>query len=126
VAGGVSQAAIPATLVESVAHAAAAGITISPRVLALVQAFGQGTFISPMRAAAAVLLTLGLVSGVGFAVSYRQSVVGSTPPAQVDDPRVENAMPKADLHGDPLPEGAPLRFGTVRFRHPRGVNALAL
>ena len=37
--------------------------------------------------------------------------VGSAGPAE------KGPVPRADLYGDPLPEGAVARMGSVRFRH---------
>jgi RNA polymerase sigma factor (sigma-70 family) len=45
--------------------------------------------------------------------------------AQAPEP-TRGKKPRLDLHGDPLPDGALLRLGTVRFRHPDGANCLIL
>src|SRR5206468_8877197 len=75
VAEGVSRALVPAALAQSVAQVAATGIAMSPRVLALVQAFSYSTLFSPLRVAATVLIALSLIGGVSLVVGGRQAAV---------------------------------------------------
>ena len=50
----------------------------------------------------------------------------SEPPAQGQKPASEESRPaRVDQHGDPLPEMALARIGTVRYRYPGVVGALA-
>jgi len=74
---------------------------------------------------AAVAVVTVLVVGVGSAG------LGQAPPKEVPPPVRETPAPKAvpprprvDKFGDPLPDGAVRRFGTLRFRH-EAVAALA-
>jgi WD40 repeat protein len=47
-------------------------------------------------------------------------------PAQAGQtPHAAIAQPHSDLHGDPLPDGAEMRLGTIRFRHAGPVNCSA-
>jgi WD40 repeat protein len=84
-----------------------------------------------------LLLALGVVS-VGLAMSAYPAPVKEPPavgeagepsrPAQGTEPPKssnQNEHARTDRYGDPLPDGAVARLGTVRFHHPSGVRGLA-
>ena len=81
----------------------------------------------PMKLAmlSAVLLTLGVVAG-GMALRSPPPRSEAQPVAVDVKPAQQPAEPRAaiDAHGDPLPDGAIARLGTIRFNHGDGLNAL--
>ncbi len=80
---------------------------------------------SQMKTATVPLLTLAIATGIGT-LAHRlpaQRQQPAEPPARIAEANPTNAestkpkQPRLDLHGDPLPEGALARLGTVRMRH---------
>jgi WD40 repeat protein len=86
-----------------------------------------------LKAGVALLLTAGLLAA-GAGLLGHQEAPPQQPGAQPAPAAAGPARPDAaegnpvpvDRHGDPLPDGALLRFGTVRFRHSGGAHAIAL
>jgi WD40 repeat protein len=88
----------------------------SARVAGLVVAVQRGLLAGRVKAALLVLVLGALAVGAGWA-SHRIE-----PPAAVEPmPTAAEAAPlrpaRTDRYGDPLPDGARARLGTVRFRH---------
>jgi RNA polymerase sigma factor (sigma-70 family) len=97
---------------------------VSARVVALVEG-GLKTMFPGKQIATVLLLALGICGGAGAILCQSARVFDET---QVQQPEptakrgeqpktAEENFPRTDRHGDPLPEGAISRLGTVRFRH---------
>jgi hypothetical protein len=91
-----------------------AALHAAPPIVALVQGGLRTMTTANMKIATALLLAAYLVGGANLALGgwpQEQAKSASSPP------KVEGEKPKTDLYGDPLPEGALARLGTVRWRH---------
>jgi RNA polymerase sigma factor (sigma-70 family) len=133
------RAAVPCALAEATARAAvlfAAGKAGAvPAAAALAEGTLRTLFLTKLMIAAVVLLALGIGGGAGF---LRVSAPGDEraapehpePPhltaGTADQPRAGDKQARSDRHGDPLPDEAVTRLGTVRFRHGSAVSALAV
>jgi hypothetical protein len=107
--------AVPPALHETTLQAAIAGTGASPAVTALMRealhmmllgkmkVVGAGVLLLGVLAASALLLQRGFANG-----DDRGNPTLPAPP--------EPARAKVDLHGDPLPEGAVMRLGTLKQR----------
>ncbi len=94
-----------------------------PVARSAVAGFAPWNMLSVIVVAASIV-----ASGIGIGVSAPISAdTPSQPEKPVAPPPAEIAQPRPalDHYGDPLPEGAITRFGTVRFRHGRGLKTIA-
>jgi RNA polymerase sigma factor (sigma-70 family) len=131
VAEGIAPAAVPADLIQTVAATAAGGTIPSVRVLSLSQTLSISASFVRLKTAAVVFLAVGLIGGlalglnpqlVGWVESARPT--GSTSPQQEQgkntvgpgDSTHPTKKERTDQHGDPLPEGAIARLGTIHWR----------
>lgn len=121
VSGGAVHAAVPAALAATVSLGAASAL--SGRAAALARSVLRGMlFAELVKPALELLAVLGVMAtGAGAAalgtaaaettLAYPEAV----PP--VAEPAAKPERPRVDRFGDPLPEGASSRLGTVRLRH---------
>jgi RNA polymerase sigma factor (sigma-70 family) len=107
-----AEAASP-RLIESVV--AAAGGAPSLAVAALAREVAVRTWTMKLRLAAAVLAGL-VVIGAGLSLALT-GATGQPAPARDDSPAAGTAA-RVDRFGDPLPDGAVARLGTLGFRAP--------
>jgi WD40 repeat protein len=132
-------AAAPAALVAATVRAAqlfrvggaAASSAISVRAAALAERMIQTMMPAKLKSAVFVLLTAGLLAcGAGLMAHWTlaEKPANPLPPkaSRAEPPRPESRPLRADRYGDPLPEYALARLGTVRFRHNRGVATIAV
>ncbi len=107
-----AEAALPAALAEAAVRAAlSGGGSVMAAVLA--RSVLRPPLTAALRLSSVLVLAAGAVAGgIGL---FLQRPVGGEPPAS--PAAAQAAGPRTDLYGDPLPDGAVARLGSVRLRH---------
>jgi RNA polymerase sigma factor (sigma-70 family) len=118
VPGGLT-AAVPTELAGAALRLAAGGAA-PPAIAALLPGTGRAARVI------AVLVLLAGIAGLGAGVNGRRAEAEPPAAEAAQPPAAAPARPGMDAQGDPLPEGALLRVGTVRFRHGKSIEAGAL
>src|SRR5207249_1402287 len=109
---------------------------MSAPAAALAEGVIKAMFVTNVKAGAALVLALSLLAaGAGLAAHQSLAPRSATPTsgdaAQPESKSAEPLKPertkraRTDRYGDPLPEGAIARIGTVRFRHGEAVRSVA-
>jgi WD40 repeat protein len=126
-----SAASLPKALAAATVKAALAnGASVVPLVAGTLAAEGlkQLPFLRTMIGL--LLLLAGGTLAVGLATSMQPPPEEQPRPSQARDQqagaRDNPEAARTDRYGDPLPEGAVARLGTVRFRHPHWVSSVAV
>ncbi len=137
--GQTASATVPAALVRTTIKAAAgqaaAGL-VSAEVAGLMHEGMKAVLGAKLKLATALLLVAGVIAG-GAGLASRQAPANSAGAEQEGTPKSTAGQrvhqpppaaaksPRTDRYGDPLPEGAMARLGTVHFRHGRNVHSVA-
>lgn len=111
-----STSPVPAALAQTTLQVAITGISASPAVASLTQEAIRTMFVAKFKAVGATVLVFALAgAGIGMMTFRPQSAQEEAPPAAAADKSL-SAKKHIDLYGDPLPEGAMMRLGTIRRR----------
>jgi RNA polymerase sigma factor (sigma-70 family) len=115
---GTSIATVPAPLRATVLRAMNG--SVSARVAVVADGVLKASVLTPMKVSAAVLVALSVLASGRLVASHFLAVKPPEIPASASTPSEKPKGEKAertDLYGDPLPPGALMRMGTVRFRN---------
>ncbi len=121
--------AAPALLVRSTVTAALSGnIGSSAAVLAhsVLKTMFLGKFAGVLTVVLAVALSVSFTIVLAYSRPAAQVSQDEAPAVVVPSKAPEKPAARVDRFGDPLPEGALLRIGTIRYRAGAGINHAAL
>ncbi len=119
-----ARAVTPPFLAQTTLRAAAGPIPAP--VLAIMEGVLKQMFVTKLKTAAALLLTLGLLGAGAGLLSARAGPKDPPSPQPAAAPDREAVKDTADVLAEsPLPPGALARLGTSRFRHAFIIRALA-
>lgn len=111
-----STSPVSTALAQATLQAATTGVNISPAVAALIQEAIRMMFVSKLKTIGAALMVLALTgAGVGMMALRPQPAKEREPQAIAADKPLSPGK-RTDLYGDPLPEGAVMRLGTIQRR----------
>jgi RNA polymerase sigma factor (sigma-70 family) len=105
----------------------------STRAICLAESVWKSMLVTKIKAAAVLVMASLLAIGTGvtaYQISTGQSPIAESPEAVVQAQQAEKTKTEeqdhsqVDLVGDPLPEGAIARMGSMRFRHGNTVSSL--
>ena len=122
--------AVSAMLLQSTVRTALYGG--SSTASALAHGVLQDMFLPKLAGVIAVTLTLALAASTTVALIYRGPAAeppedkASAAPAPPKAPEPQGPAAQGDRFGDPLPEGALLRLGTIRYRAGASINHASL
>lgn len=138
-----SSAIVPAALAQRAVDAALTTVSgsavgvVSPHVVAIAEGVIRSMLASQLKVVALLMAAAALTALAAGAfelhpkASDAQVIAAAAPVAQtaIDKPAaIEESAPVkkvlTDVYGDPLPDGAIARFGTVRLRHPGWVTGV--
>jgi RNA polymerase sigma factor (sigma-70 family) len=120
---GLAQAALPLELAAATVQAAVTG---KPTTALVGEILRGGGGLPVKGAAAALALCLAAVATAGWTLlPSSPSVAESRPQQPTPGKQPQEPKPRTDLLGDPLPEGAIARLGTLRLKHGGYVQYLA-
>jgi RNA polymerase sigma factor (sigma-70 family) len=112
-----SAKALPAALVRSTLDAARRGVGATPTATILMHGGLRAMFLHKLKIVCAAVVLLGIAGGgLGMMALRPQAATESAPPAAATDDKPMSRAPRTDLYGDPLPEGAIMRLGTLQRR----------
>jgi WD40 repeat protein len=125
VLAGQTGSAAPAALVRATIRAVVRN-TVSARVAALADRALSVMTVGKVKLALFGLLAVGLLGYAGAALPFKPASATTTPDPVFTATQVQQPPVAKDLFDDPLPPGAVVRLGTVRWRHGAPVHFLAI
>jgi RNA polymerase sigma factor (sigma-70 family) len=130
-AGSVSAGLLKSTRQAALRFATGVGAEglVSARAAALAEGGLRTTFAARTKAAVALLLAVGLAAGLTGALARQGDPAGraeAAPESKRPERPAEDKGPRTDALGDPLPDGAVARMGSLRLYHGADVRRVAL